>query len=182
MDLIGVMKNVEFTDADRERILFLSPIVKENSGKIVDEVTAIVAEDKQVLDILKKNSVSAEDAKRIWMGALEMLFSESMNDKMIKKMFKIGITHVNSGVNEKLVIEAMSLFMLKTLNVMSNNMEMSKEIYAAVIKLFAVALSVMITSYSEEQERRRIALLKSLGISDRLLERLTEIGRKYDKS
>jgi hypothetical protein len=36
MDLMGAMGNVEFSDADRERILSLSPIVKENSGKIID--------------------------------------------------------------------------------------------------------------------------------------------------
>jgi hypothetical protein len=133
------------------------------------------------LDILKKNSVSPEDAKRAWQSALEMLFSEPMNDKMIKRMFEVGVVHVDKEVNEELVIEAMSLFMLKTLEVLSKNMEVSKELYAALVKLFAVALSAMITSYSEEQERRRVALLKSLGISGELLKRHIELGKKYTK-
>ena len=179
MDLIKAMGNVEFSDADRERILTLSPFINEHSGEIIDEVIAVVANDKRVLDILAKNSVTPADAKRVWQSALEMLFSEPMNDKMIKRMFEIGVVHVDKEVNEELVIEAMSLFMLKTLEVLSKNMDVSKEVYAALVKLFAVALSAMITSYSEEQERRREALLKSLGISGELLKRHIELGKKY---
>ena len=88
---------------------------------------------------------------------------------------------MDKEVNEELVIEAMNLFMLKTLETLSEHMEVSKELYFAIVKLFTVALSAMITSYSEEQERRRKALLKSLGISGSLLKRHIELGRKYKK-
>ena len=181
MDLVKAMGNVEFSDADRERVLSLSPFIKENSGKIIDEVISVVAKDERVLNILEKNGITAADAKKAWMGALEMLFSEPMNDKMIRRMFEIGVVHVDKEVNEELVIEAMSLFMLKTLETLSAHMEVSKELYFAVVKLFAVALSAMITSYNEEQERRKEALLKSLGISGNLLKRHIELGKKYNK-
>ncbi len=181
MDLAKAMGNVEFSDADRERILSLSPFIKENSGKIIDEVISVVAKDERVLNILKKSGITAADAKRAWMGALEMLFSEPMDEAMFKKMFKIGVVHVDKEVNEELVIEAMNLIMLKTLEALSAHMEVSKELYFAIVKLFAIALSAMITSYSEEQERRREALLKSLGVSGNLLKRLVDLGKRYNK-
>ena len=86
---------------------------------------------------------------------------------------------MDKEVNEELVIEAMNLFMLKTLESLSVHMELSKDLYFAVVKLFAVALSAMITSYSEEREKIKVAVMNSLGISDSLFERYIELSKKH---
>lgn len=180
MNLKEAMESVEFSDEDRQRLLALSPFIKEHSEEIIGSVISVVAKDQRVLDILQKNSVTPSNAQVVWQGALEMLFSEPMSEKMVEKMYKVGVVHVDKEVHGDLVIEAMNLFMLKTIGKISEYMKIDKDLFSSVVKLFTVALSAMIASYSEEQDRRRQALLRSLGISDALLNRHMDLGKKYN--
>lgn len=172
MNKVQAISNVEFSDEDRNEIRNISNLFNDHADEVVDAVLSVIGNDKRVLNILKEDGITADDAKKAWIGALKMLFSEPMDDVMFDKMFKIGIVHVDKGVNEELVIEAMNLMMIKTLEVLSKYVQIENKLYLSIVKLFAVALSAMIASYSEEQERRKDSLLKSLGISGNLLKRL----------
>ncbi len=91
---------------------------------------------------------------------------------------EIGRIHVVNEVEEDLVIEAMTLFIIKIIQIVVNMENTTVEEVTSLIKGFNLVLVLMISSYRDEMNDRQNAVLKFMGISNELLKRQIEIGKK----
>ncbi len=170
--------NFEFSEEEKRAVVELEPLIREHTEEIVDNVLAAAAKNKEVLNVLKKNSVSAEDAKNAWIKGLKFIFSAQDPKDIASEMIKIGIIHVEKDVKEDLVIQAITLFIEKTHSVMSKYTEIDTLKLRALTKFFNFVLLLMITAYRDEVEEREKAVLTFMGISPELLKRQIALGKK----
>ncbi len=172
------IEGFEFSETERLAIKELSPLIREHSEEIVDRVLSIAAKNSEVLNILQKNNVSAENAKKAWIKGVNFIFSDNTTEEISEEMKKIGTIHVEKEVKEDLVVLAITLFIDETENVLSKYTEINTEKLKAIIKMYNFVLLLMISAYRKELEEREQAVLNFMGISPELLKRQILLGKK----
>ncbi len=172
------IEGFEFTETEKSAIRELSPIIREHSEEIVNNVLFLAAKNSEVLKILETNNISAERAKKAWIKGINFIFSDEPNEEITEEMKKIGAIHVEKDVKEDLVIWAITLFIEETIKKLSEITEINVEKTKAIVKIFNLVLLLMISAYRKELEERERAVLKFMGISPELLKRQIMIGKK----
>ncbi len=168
----------EFSEEERKALSELEPLIVEHAEEIVEKVLASAAKNKEVLNVLEKNGVSAEDAKNAWIKGLKFIFSANDPKDITNEMVKIGVIHVEKDVKEDLVIQAITLFIEKTHLVLNKYTEIDTLKLRTLTKTFNFVLLLMISAYRNELEEREKAVLTFMGISPELLKRQIALGKK----
>ena len=174
-----VLNNLEFTEEDKKNIKSLYPVIENYGYEIIDEVIKVLSKDPKVVNILEENNLSIPAARDAWMYWLKLLFSSEFNADLINRLSHIGRTHVDANVDETIVIQTTSLYLMKTLDKMASLAlpDFQKLIYS-VVKLFTFSLTIMVDSYREELIE---SFLEFSGMKKDLFNRQIKIQRKKRK-
>ncbi len=182
LDFEAVLRNLNFTEENAENIRDIYPIAKEFFEPVSEEVLKSFCGDRRVMKIMQSGKITKEDAKKVWASGLNSIFSISIDQEFLEKIKKIGRVHVIKGVEEDLVIEAMSLFAIKLAEKLLSSGKVSVEQIISLMKGFGLVLTLLISSYRDEMVEQEQAVLNFMGISPELLKRQIEIGRKNLRS
>ena len=176
---IRILKIIGFKKEDMGMVRDFYPLIDEHIKDIVDNVVSVLAEDYEVALILKNNNLSVEKAKSVFVYIFKFIFSHGIDNEFFETVRKVGLKHVEANVKERIVLKALSLFrnrIIETIFSGSNNLSVKHIL--AVNKLFDLVGIVMISSYRDELNFRNRALIKFMGINEKLLERIVEEGKK----
>jgi len=179
---IRILKIIGFKKEDIETVRSFYPLIDEHIKDIVEDVVSALAEDYEVVLILKNNNLSVDKAKSVFVYIFKFIFSNGINNEFFETVRKVGLKHVEANVKERFVLKALSLFrnrIIETLFAGDNNPSVNHIL--AINKLFDLVGIVMISSYRDEVDFRNEALIKFMGINEKLLERIVEEGKKIEK-
>ena len=173
------VKNLQITDEDSNLIRSIYPFIEKHIDEIVDEAISILANDPEVVAILTESNLSVSTAREVWGNVILFILSQNTDRAFFERLKKVGHVHVLRKVRENLVLDAIYLFnntIIKT--VCKYGIVPEVEQIMAINKRLGLAAVAIITSYREEIEMNDRALVKFMGIEDKLLDRLIELGRK----
>ncbi len=169
------LKINDFTEKTAKRIL---PIVEEHSDEIVDSVVFALLNDNEVVNTLNKNKVKLQIIKgdlKYWIG---LVFSGRYDKEYYEKIYNIGCTHVDVGVEAHIVMEAVALFMNETISIVSEYAALAQNELLEIIKLFNLAMIIMINSYGDEL---LAAFMQFTGLRKELFMKEVELARKHTR-
>ena len=132
-------KYLRFTDDDVERVRNMGPGVLSRKQEVIDSVTESLLGDPEAREVVEKAGMSVERAKRLFDYWLTMVFNGDYGEEHALKIFKIGLAHLKSGVNERLMVSTMGAFMRELIPLAED-----KE---ALTKALSWNLAIMIFSY-----------------------------------
>ncbi len=178
LDFDSAIRNLNFTKKDVTNITHIYSAVKDSFDSIAGEVLKSFCNDPRVQTIMRKGNVSEEKARKVWIKGLNYIFNIKIDKNFLNGIKEIGRIHVVNEVEEDLVIEAMTLFIIKIIQIVVNMENTTVEEVTSLIKGFNLVLVLMISSYRDEMNDRQNAVLKFMGISNELLKRQIEIGKK----
>ncbi len=173
------LKNLEITDDDWENISGFSNFIKAYIEEIVDEVVGVLSKDREVVDTLIGANLPVKTAKQMWIDIFIFLFDHSKDDEFFERLHDVGVKHAAKNVRENLFMNAVYLFHNHIISKLRENGYIPTiDQILSLNKLFGLLAAAAMSSYVEERESRDKAVIRVMGIKDRLLERLVEIGRK----
>ncbi len=179
INLEKVLKNLEFNEKDFNNAKTLFFVIENHGYEVIDNVIAVLAEDPDIVKILQENNLSIPAARDAWFYWLKLIFSANFDENFVKKVSHIGMTHVDAGVKEDIVIQTTSLFYMKLLDKLSElGTANLSELSISAIKIFSLSLVIMLDSYREELIN---SFLEFTGMERNLFEREVKIQRKKRK-
>ncbi len=179
MDIENVKRNIEFSEEDRNNLKNLFPIISNHGHEIINEVIRSLSKDENVVKLMEANYGSLERAEESWYQWLEIIFSSDINEQFVKEISSIGLSNVDTDVEETIVIQAASLFLIKILEkIMSLQIPNSEKLIPSAIKAFSISLMIMIESYRQELMQ---SFVEFTGMNPELIKRQIKIQRKKRK-
>ncbi len=169
------LKINECTEKTTKRIL---PIVKEHGEEIVDSVALHLLNDNEVVNTLNKNKAKLQIIKadlKYWLG---LVFSGRYDKEYYEKIYNIGCTHVDVGVEAHIVMEAVALFMNEAISILSKYTTLTQNELLEIVKLFNLAMIIMINSYGDEL---LAAFMQFTGLRKELFMKEVELARKRNR-
>ncbi len=178
-DTIKILKGIELREEEVAIIKDFYPFIDSYISEIVDEVVAILAEDYEIVLTLKRNNLSVERAKAVFVRIFKFIFSHELDREFFETIKKVGLKHAEAGVHEQFVLQALSLFRNRIIRkLFDNNFRLSVKHILAINKIFDLVAIVMLSSYRDEKDIRNRAVIKFFGIRETLLERIVSEGKK----
>ena len=177
--MIEVLKNNlkvnNFTEETAKKIL---PFIEKYSDEIINSVVFSLLNDNEVVNTLNKNKAKLQIIKADLKYWLNLVFSANYNEEYYQKIYNIGCTHVDVGVEAHIVMEMVALFMNETINTLSKYTTLAQNELLEIIKLFNLTMIIMINSYGDEL---LAAFMQFTGLRKELFMKEVELARKYNR-
>lgn len=177
--MIEILKNNlkvnNFTEETAKKIL---PFIEKCSDEIINSVVFSLLNDNEVVNTLNKNKVKLQIIKADLKYWLNLVFSGNYNKEYYQKIYNIGCTHVDVGVEAHIVMEMVALFMNETISTLSKYTTLTQNELLEIIKLFNLAMIIMINSYGDEL---LAAFMQFTGLRKELFMKEVELARKHNR-
>lgn len=161
------LKYIGLTGEDIERLHSMAEKVLSKKDEIISSVMSSLTSDPDALEVIRKTGLEAERAIKLFELWLTKVFKDQYDEKHALSVFRIGLTHVKSGVDERLMINNMGAFVREILKYIDN-----VEDAVIVSKALSWNLSIMIYSY---EYVKNLVIEEAIGTGEDLLNRLISL-------
>ena len=168
-------KNLKINGSTVEVAKKILPLIKEHGDEIVNSVVTDLLSDNEVVDTLNKNKTELSTIKADLKYWLNLVFSGTYDEEYYRKIYNIGCTHVDTGVEAHIVMETVALFIDDTLHTLIKYKEIPGDEALEIIKLFNLAMIIMINSYGDEL---LAAFMQFTGLRKELFMKEVQLARK----
>ncbi len=161
------LKYIGLTGEDIERLHSMAEKVLSKKDEIISGVMSSLTSDPDAVEVIRKTGLEAERAIKLFELWLTKVFKDQYDEKHALSVFRIGLAHVKSGVDERLMINNMGAFtreILKHINNVEDALVVSKALFWN--------LSIMIYSY---EYVKNLVIEEAIGTSEELMKRLISL-------
>ena len=180
-----IVSNLQFTQKDMDVFESLAPVMNEHLKEAVEKATEILQKDENAMKVLVADGMDIPQAIDFWTKEVgDMFFAENQSSDYIENLYgflkrnrKTASILIDRGAEVELGMQIIIVFMSSMYEVLRKYVPVPDEATQTFFKVSIVMLTVFAYAYRQEQDRRQRALMKSLGISEHLLERLVNVEK-----
>lgn len=180
-----IVNNLQFTQEDMNVFISLAPIMKEHVREAVERAAKILTKDENALKVLVANGMDIPQAVDFWTKEIgDMFFAENQSTDYLEGLYgflqrnrKTASILIDRGAEVDLGMQIIIVLMASMYEVLKKYVPVSAESTQTFFKVAIVMLTIFAYVYRQEQDKRQRALMKSLGISENLLERLVKVEK-----
>ncbi len=181
-----IVNNLQFTQEDMNVFKSLAPIMKEHLKEAVEMAANVLTKDESALKVMVANGMDIPQAIDFWTKEISNLFfAESGSDDYVESLYdflernkRMASIMIERGAELDLGMQIIIVLMTSMYEVLKRYVPVSAEATQIFFKVAIVMLTIFAYVYRQEQDKRQRALMKSLGISEHLLERLVKVEKK----
>ncbi len=164
-----LQRYIGWTQEDAERVRSVAPIAQRHFAELIDDFYVAIQQNPQTTKIITGGAQQIERLKRTLVKWLEELFSGKYDQDYVVRRWKVGLRHVEIGLEQVYTNAALSRLRIRLLNVLKKESTNTDEILVArssLNKLLDLDLAIIEEAYRTEQQRRQ-----------QQIERLATIGQ-----
>lgn len=164
-----LQRYIGWTDEDAVRVHALAPVVQQYFGELIDDFYEAIQQNPATTKIITGGSAQIERLKRTLVKWLEELFSGRYDQEYVVRRWKVGLRHVEIGLQQVYTNAALSRLRIQLLDVLKKESGTGDEVLKArssLNKLLDLDLAIIEEAYRTEQQRRQ-----------QQIERLATIGQ-----
>jgi len=184
--IVQIVNNLQFRQEDMNVFESIAPVMKEHLKEAVEKAAEVLTKDKDALRVLVGDGMDISQAVDFWTKEIgEMFFAENQSTEYLEALYgflernrKTASILIDRGAKADLGMQIIIVLMSSMYKVLSKYVSISAESTQVFFKVAIVMLTIFAYVYEQELGKRQHALMKSLGISEGLLERLVSVEKK----
>ena len=163
-----LQRYIDWTDDDARQVRGLGPILKEHFAPLIDDFYAAIQKNTTTSKVITGGNQQIARLKGELLKWLDELFSGQYDENYVFRRWKVGMKHVEIGLDQVYTNAALSRLRNGLLTALGSDGYNSDEIFNArrsLNKLLDLDLAIIEDSYQTERTRRqqRIERLATIG-------------------
>ncbi len=180
-----IVNNLQFTQEDMNVFKSLAPIMKEHLKEAVEMAANVLTKDESVLKVMLTDGMDLPQAIDFWTKEISNLFfAESGSDDYVENLYdflkrnkRMASIMIERGAELDLGMQIIIVLMSSMYEVLKRYVPVSAEATQIFFKVAIVMLTIFAYVYMQEKYQCQRALMKSIGISEHLLQRLISLEK-----